>query len=59
MGTMYLAEDAKVCWRTKYNDLQHIRCTIATWDDLKREIKTQFFLENVAYLARRQLRELK
>ena len=46
-------------WRTKYNDLQHGRCIIATWDDLKREIKTQFFPENVAYLARRQLRELK
>ena len=28
-------------------------------DDLKREIKTQFFSENVAYLAQCQLRELK
>ena len=45
MATMYL-------WRTKNDDLQHERCTIATWDDLKREVKTQFFPENVAYLAR-------
>ena len=59
MATMYLSEDAKVWWRTKYDDLQHGRCIIATWDDLKREIKTQFIPENVAYLARRQLRELK
>ena len=59
MATMYLSEDAKVWWRTKYDDLQHGRCVIATWDYLKREIKTQFFPENVAYLARCQLRELK
>ena len=46
-------------WKKKYDDLQHERCTIATWADLKKEIKTQFFSENVAYLARCQLRELK
>ena len=40
MATMYLSGDAKVWWRTKYDDLQHGRCIIATWDDLKREIKT-------------------
>ena len=40
MATMYLSRDAKVWWRTKYDDLQHGRCIIATWDDLKREIKT-------------------
>ena len=59
MATMYLSGDAKVWWRTKYDDIQHGRCTIATWDDLRRELRTQFFPENVSYLARRQLRELK
>ena len=59
MATMYLSGDAKVWWRIKYDDMQHGRCVIATWDDLKREIKTQFFPENVPYLARHQLRELK
>ena len=56
---MYLFRDAKVWWRAKYDDLQHRRCTISTWDYLKREIKTQFFPKNVAYLARHQLRQLK
>ena len=59
MATMYLSRDAKVWWRMKYDDLQHGRCIIATWDDLKREIKTQFFPKNVAYLACRKLRKLK
>ncbi|KAA0055407.1 uncharacterized protein E5676_scaffold1428G00300 [Cucumis melo var. makuwa] len=35
------------------------RCTIDTWDDLKRELCSQFFPENVEILARRKLRELK
>ena len=59
IATMYLSGDAKVWWRTKYDNLQYGRCTISTWDALKREIKTQFFPENVAYLARCELKELK
>ena len=59
MATMYLSADAKVWWRTKYDDIQNGRCTITTWEDLKRELKTQFLPENVAYIARRHLRELK
>ncbi|XP_062080659.1 uncharacterized protein LOC133785442 [Humulus lupulus] len=59
MATMYLSADAKVWWRTKYDDIQNGRCTITTWDDLERELKTQFLPENVAYIARRHLRELK
>ncbi|KAA0057353.1 uncharacterized protein E5676_scaffold216G00080 [Cucumis melo var. makuwa] len=35
------------------------RCTIDTWDALKRELRSQFFPENVEILARRKLRELK
>lgn len=30
-----------------------------TWDDLKREIKSQFYPENVEYNSRRSLRKLK
>ncbi|XP_062093601.1 uncharacterized mitochondrial protein AtMg00810-like [Humulus lupulus] len=59
MATMYLSADAKVWWRTKYDDIQNGRCTITTWEDLKRELKTQFLPENVACIAQRQLRELK
>ncbi|KAA0046344.1 uncharacterized protein E5676_scaffold426G00510 [Cucumis melo var. makuwa] len=37
--------------------MQEGRCTIDTWDALKRELRSQFFLENVEILARRKLRE--
>ncbi|KAJ7968204.1 Senescence-specific cysteine protease sag39 [Quillaja saponaria] len=57
--TMYLAGDAKLWWRTKYVDIQDGRCVIDTWEDLRRELKAQFFSENVEYIARRNLRELK
>ncbi|KAA0025806.1 uncharacterized protein E5676_scaffold447G00500 [Cucumis melo var. makuwa] len=39
--------------------MQEGRCTIDTWDALKRELRSQFFPENVEILARRKLRELK
>ncbi|KAJ7947138.1 Retrotransposon protein, putative, Ty3-gypsy subclass [Quillaja saponaria] len=58
-ATMYLAGDAKLWWRTKYVDIQDGGCVIDTWEDLRRELKAQFFLENVEYIARRNLRELK
>ena len=58
MATMYLSGDAKLWWRTKFSEIQRGVCTIDTWEDLKREIKTQFFPENVEYIARRKLREL-
>ncbi|KAA0046931.1 uncharacterized protein E5676_scaffold298G00320 [Cucumis melo var. makuwa] len=39
--------------------MQERRCTIDTWDALKRELRSQFFPENVEILTRRKLRELK
>ena len=33
--------------------------TIKTWEDFNREIKRQFYPENVAYLARKNMRRLK
>ena len=59
MATMYLTGDAKLWWRTKWDDIQGGRCTIETWADLKKELKAQFLPENVEYMARRQLRDLK
>ena len=58
-ATMYLIGDAKLWWRTKYEDIMAGRCEINSWEDLKRELKTQFFPENVEYMARRQLIHLK
>ena len=34
-------------------------CTIKTWENFKKEIKRQFYLEDVAYLARKNMRRLK
>ena len=59
MATMYLTGDAKLWWRTKYDDIVNWRCTIDTWADLKREMKTKFIPENVEYMARRKLRQLR
>ncbi|KAA0060640.1 uncharacterized protein E6C27_scaffold22G005260 [Cucumis melo var. makuwa] len=59
LATMHLSEDAKLWWRSRFVDIQEVRCTIDTWDALKRELCSQFFLENVEILARRKLRELK
>ncbi|KAA0046443.1 uncharacterized protein E5676_scaffold1251G00820 [Cucumis melo var. makuwa] len=57
--TMHLSDDDKLWWRSWYVDIQEGRCTICIWDDLKKEHRLQFFLENVEILARRKLRELK
>ena len=48
MAAMYLAGDAKLWWRSKFVDDE---CPIKTWGDLKRELKSQFFPENVEYNA--------
>ncbi|KAA0055009.1 uncharacterized protein E6C27_scaffold43052G001620 [Cucumis melo var. makuwa] len=58
-ATMYLCEDTKLWWRSRYMDIQEGRCTIDTWDVLKKELPSQFFSENVEILARRKLRDLK
>ncbi|TYK01360.1 uncharacterized protein E5676_scaffold29G00460 [Cucumis melo var. makuwa] len=39
--------------------MQEGRCAIDTWDALKRELRSQFFPQNVEILARRKLRKLK
>ncbi|KAA0025392.1 uncharacterized protein E6C27_scaffold1220G00220 [Cucumis melo var. makuwa] len=59
LATMHLSEDAKLWWRSRYVDIQEGRCTIDTWDTLKRELCSQFFPENVEILARRKLHDLR
>ena len=34
-------------------------CTIETWKDFNREVKRQFYLDDMAYLARKNMRRLK
>ncbi|TYK07942.1 uncharacterized protein E5676_scaffold265G00590 [Cucumis melo var. makuwa] len=57
--TMHLAKDGKLWWRFRYVIIQEGRCTIDTWDSLKEELYSQFFLESVEILARQKLDELK
>ncbi|TYK09914.1 uncharacterized protein E5676_scaffold16G00270 [Cucumis melo var. makuwa] len=59
LTTMYLCEDAKLWWRSRYMDIQEGRCILDTWDVLKEELHSQFFPENVEILARRKLCDLK
>ncbi|KAK2997876.1 hypothetical protein RJ639_025276 [Escallonia herrerae] len=59
MATMYLVGDAKLWWRKKYVEIEDGSCVINTWDILKREIKSQFFVENTAFNARKALLECK
>ncbi|XP_028062320.1 uncharacterized protein LOC114265704 [Camellia sinensis] len=59
MATMYLSGDAKLWWWTKHDEIQHGLCTIETWEQLKHELKLQFFPENAKYNAQRPLQDLK
>ncbi|TYK09556.1 9-cis-epoxycarotenoid dioxygenase NCED6 [Cucumis melo var. makuwa] len=59
LAMMHMCEDVKLWWRSRYMDIQEGRCTIDTWDILKKELRLQFFPENVEILARRKLRDLK
>ena len=57
--SLYLTDNATLWWRRKHADMEKGLYTIATWDDFKKELKKQFFPENVVYEARKKLRELK
>ncbi|QHO25559.1 uncharacterized protein DS421_12g382090 [Arachis hypogaea] len=58
-AALYLSDNATLWWRRKCVDMENGTCNIATWEDFKRELKRQFFPENVVYEARKKLRELK
>lgn len=53
---MYFSDDAMLF---AYGDIERNLCTIATWEDLKKELKSQFYPENVEYLARKSFQRLK
>ena len=58
-ATLYLTDTATLWWRRRFFDMKKGICTIETWEDFKREIKRQFYPEDVAYLARKNMRRLK
>ena len=59
MATMYLSGDAKLWWRTKYQEIQQGRCQVDSWEDLRRELKSQFFPKNASSIARDKILDLK
>ncbi|KAK2965338.1 hypothetical protein RJ640_013801 [Escallonia rubra] len=59
MIVMYMVGDAKLWWRKKYAEIEDGSCIINAWEILKRELKSQFFLENTAFNARKALLECK
>ncbi|WJZ84520.1 hypothetical protein VitviT2T_004120 [Vitis vinifera] len=58
-ATLYLTDTATLWWCRRFADMEKGICTIETWEDFKREIKKQFYPEDVAYLARKNMRRLK
>jgi hypothetical protein len=58
-ATLFLADTATLWWRRRHADIEKGTCTIDTWEDYKRELKKQFYPEDVAYQARKNMKKLK
>ena len=58
-ATLYLTDNATPWWRRRFLEIEKGTCTIDTWADFKKEIKKQFYLEDVEYLARKKIKYLK
>ena len=58
-ATFYLADNATLWWRRRFMEIEKRICNIDTWAEFKREIKKQFYLEDVGYIARKKIRHLK
>ena len=58
-ATLYLTDNATLWWRRRFLEIEKGTCTIDTWADFKREIKKQFYPEDVGYIARKKMRHLK
>ncbi|KAJ0102578.1 hypothetical protein Patl1_04661 [Pistacia atlantica] len=59
IATGYLEDHAIAWWQRKHAEIMQGTCIINTWELLKCEIKKQFYPGNVAYEARKKMRELK
>ena len=58
VASVHLIDDAKLR-STKVQDIENGLCTIDSCEDHKRELKDQFFPENIEYIAREKLITLK
>ncbi|WJZ92588.1 hypothetical protein VitviT2T_011574 [Vitis vinifera] len=58
-ATLYLTDTTTLWWRRRLADMEKGICTIEMWENFRREIKRQFYPEDVAYLARKNMRRHK
>ncbi|KAK3042477.1 hypothetical protein RJ639_000201 [Escallonia herrerae] len=58
-ATLYLTDTATLWWHRKHCEIEKGLYTIDTWEVFKKEIKKQFYPENVAYEARNKMKELR
>ena len=58
-ATLYFTDTTTLWWRRRFADMEKGICTIEMWEDFRKEIKRQFYPEDVAYLARKNMRHLK
>ncbi|KAK9690347.1 hypothetical protein RND81_09G121600 [Saponaria officinalis] len=58
-ATMYLVDDAKLWWGSKYAEIEVRAITMDKWDDFKKALKDQFYPMNTVFAARRKIKSLK
>ena len=58
-ATLYLTNLAATWWRRKHEEMKKGTCSINSWDELKAELRKQFYPENVTHDARKRMKELK
>lgn len=57
-AALYFTDAAMLWWRRRCNDIERGTLNLESWDDLKREIKRQFYPMNAVAEARAKLRHL-
>lgn len=55
VATMHLTDNANLWWHSKVQDIENGLCSVDLWEYLKRELRYQFFAENIEYIAMEKL----
>lgn len=58
-NSLYMTDGIMLWWRRRCTEIEKGLCTIDVWEALKKEIKSQFYLENIEFLTRKSLLQLK
>lgn len=56
--TLYFTDATILWWRRRYSDIERGTYSIESWEDMKQEIKRQFYPENSVAKALAKLRHL-